>query len=99
SFSTDRSVLWQNLGDGHAGPVLVPPGEGSLRVQFTVPEFVAPERIRFRCRMEGLETEWQQVEGARSVSYSSLPPGQYRFLLESAGRDGIFGGAPVSRTV
>lgn len=85
SATTDRGTLWER---GGSALITVAPGSGTLRIRFASPEFIAPERVRFRCRMEGLEKEWQEIEGARTVSYAALPPGDYRFNLMVAGRDG-----------
>ncbi|MEK7953587.1 sensor histidine kinase [Luteolibacter soli] len=88
SAATDSGQLWDRSRPQALEQIEVPAGAGTLRIRFTSPEFVAPERVRFRCRMDGLEKEWQEIEGARTVSYAALPPGEYRFDLMVAGRDG-----------
>lgn len=91
SASNDRGLLWERSGgEGKSDGITLGPGSGTLRIRFASPEFVAPERLRFRCRMTGLEQEWQEIEGGRTVSYASLPPGNYRFDLAVAGRDGAW---------
>jgi signal transduction histidine kinase/ligand-binding sensor domain-containing protein/CheY-like chemotaxis protein len=54
-------------------------------LEFAALSYVAPERNRYRYRMEGLENEWNQVEGKRpEVIYSNLPPGKYVFRAQGS---------------
>ena len=42
---------------------------------FTGLSFSAPERIRFRYQLEGLDAEWVEAGTRRTVFYSYVPPG------------------------
>jgi signal transduction histidine kinase len=97
SAASDGGLLWERSRPKELERIVIPPGAGTLRIRFASPEFVAPERVRFRCRMDGLEKEWQEIESARTVSYASLPPGDYRFDLMVAGRDGSW--SPTVATI
>lgn len=68
-------------------PVVLPAGNQSLTFQYTAIHFAAPERLRFRYRLDGLDTDWQMVENGSSAHYPFVPPGQYHFRL-SASTDG-----------
>ena len=48
---------------------------------FTCPEYVAPQDVRYRYRLEGLDTDWSEPIAERTVSFSKLPPGSYRFRV------------------
>ena len=48
---------------------------------FTCPEYIAPQDIRYRYRLEGLEADWSEPIAERKVSYSNLPSGSYRFRV------------------
>lgn len=78
-----RVVLREVLVDGQPQPpgrdVRVPPGRRALEVTFTSPVFVAPERLRFRCRLAGFDEDWQDLGDRRSAIYTNLPPGHLRF--------------------
>ncbi len=52
-----------------------------LDFQFTSPETFFPERLRFRVRLDGRDGDWVPVGQRRAVSYSELPPGDYRFRV------------------
>jgi len=60
------------------------PGGGDLEIQFTTPDFVAPERIRFRYRLEGSDSDWIMAGGRRQAFYTKLPPKHYRFEVQAA---------------
>jgi diguanylate cyclase (GGDEF)-like protein len=72
----------------HAKPfyngVKAGPGGGDLEVQFTAPDFVAPERIRFRYRLNGSDSDWVAAGNRRMAMYTKLAPGNYRFEVQAA---------------
>ena len=70
------------------GALSLPPGSRDLEIEFTAFNYVKPEQIRFRHRVEGRNQEWSEVEGARSVRYSRLSPGDYVFEVAAANLDG-----------
>jgi len=57
----------------------VPSTARKIEFQFTAPTFTSPEKVRYRYRLAGLDTEWSEPSANRSVSYSPLKPGSYRF--------------------
>jgi signal transduction histidine kinase len=61
-------------------------GTTSKRVEF---RFVAPtmtdsEAIRYRYRLDGFDNRWSDNGSARSVAYTSIPPGRYRFVVSAS---------------
>jgi len=72
-----------------------PPGRGDVAVDFAAIEYGAPHKIRFRYRLEGRDADWVSAGTQRSVSYSNLPPGRYRFTVMASNRDGSWTGAPA----
>ena len=59
----------------------IPPGQHRLEFRYAGPSFCAPERIRFRYRLEGADPEWVEAGKERSAFYGPLPPGEYRFRV------------------
>lgn len=59
----------------------IPPGLRRLEFRYTSPSFIAPERVRFRYRLEGLDADWVEAGGSRTALYSYVPPGRYRFQV------------------
>lgn len=67
--------------------IRLPSNVGSLDINFTALDFSAPEKIRFRYRLEGLDPEWiVDADMARHARYSGVPYGTYTFHVQ-AGAD------------
>jgi ligand-binding sensor domain-containing protein/signal transduction histidine kinase len=90
-----RGVLWSptNL---PTGPFKTPVDVQSIEFRFTALNFAAPDGVRFRHKLEGLETEWVNDAGGRAVSYSPLSHGRYRFRVAARDADGTWREAPES---
>lgn len=56
------------------------------RVAFSVAGlgFVMPERIHYRYRLEGFDTDWVERGRLHAVEYTNLPPGRYRLRAQAA---------------
>lgn len=90
------------LGNGNeAKGLVIPPGRSRFEFQFTALSFVAPEKVRFKYRLTGLESDWIEKSGGRYVSYSYLPPADYKFEVLAANDDGLWNntGAQLAFTV
>jgi len=66
------------------------PEREHLEIEFTSLNLTSPERARFRYRLEGHEKDWVEVGNSRSVHYSKLPPGHYRFQVIASNEDGLW---------
>jgi signal transduction histidine kinase/ligand-binding sensor domain-containing protein len=76
--------------------VRLPPRTTPLSVAYTAFSMAVPERVRFRYRLEGLDTAWQDAGGRREAFYTNLPPGSYRFHVIAANEDGVWNTAGAS---
>jgi PAS domain S-box-containing protein len=61
-----------------------------LQIDYTALSFVAPQKVRFRYRLEGHDSEWQDPGTRRQVFYSSLRPGNYYFRVIGSNNDGVW---------
>ena len=52
--------------------------------------FVAPEKVRFKCRLNNFETEWADVGTKRVATYNYIPPGNYSFQVTACNNDGVW---------
>ena len=66
----------------------IPPGVERIEFEYSGVAFATPERMLFRYRLENYDDAWMDGGGKRVASYTNLPAGNYRFLLESS-RDGV----------
>jgi len=72
-----------------SGPELGP-GVQRVEFRFTALSLVAPERNRFKYRLEGLDTGWVEAGSQRVAIYPHLPPGRYEFRVIACNNDGIW---------
>ncbi len=68
----------------------LPAGTRRLEVSFTVLTFSASNRIRFRYRLDGFDTDWVDAGPRRTVFYTNLSPRDYRFRVEAHAEDGTW---------
>jgi ligand-binding sensor domain-containing protein/signal transduction histidine kinase len=76
----------------------VPPGQSRIEIHFTGISYTAPERVRFKYTLQGLEPTWSETEN-RSVNYGYLPPGDYLFRVIARNSDGLWNGSGASLAI
>ncbi len=72
------------------GLLRLPPVTRDLQIDYVALSFVAPQKVRFRYRLEGRDTDWQEPGTRRQAFYSDLPPGGYRFRVIASNNDGVW---------
>jgi signal transduction histidine kinase/ligand-binding sensor domain-containing protein len=104
----DREPATISDGNGGAGrpgssgseaTVLIPPGRQNLEIAYTALSFVHSEQIRFRYRLEGLDTDWVDAGSRRVAYYSHLPSGSYHFKVIARNSDGVWNEAGQTLTI
>jgi signal transduction histidine kinase len=73
-----------------SGSLRLPPLIRDLQIDYTALSLVAPEKIRFRYKLEGRDNDWQEVTDRRQVFYNDLPPGNYRFRIIASNNNGVW---------
>ncbi len=72
-------------------PVLrVPPGKQRFEFHYAGLSLTAPEKMCFKYKLEGVETEWVEARGQRTAHYSYLRPGDYTFRVVGCNNDGVW---------
>jgi signal transduction histidine kinase/ligand-binding sensor domain-containing protein len=66
------------------------PGKHRLEFHYTGLSFTAPERVRFRYRLENLDSEWVEAETRRAAYYPYVPPGEYVFRVTACNSEGVW---------
>jgi len=81
--------------------IRVPPGKHRVEFGYTGISFSSPERVRFRYRLEPLDSDWVEAGARRTALYSYVPPGQYRFRVIACDSGGTWNetGASLSLVV
>jgi len=82
-------------------PLRLAPGSHRLDFTYTGLSFDAPERVRFRYRLESLDSHWIEAGASRTASYAYVPHGDYRFQVIACNGDGVWNekGASVAFSV
>jgi hypothetical protein len=70
--------------------LVVEPGRHQLEFRYTGLSLSAPDRVRFKYMLEGLDKTWVEPTDARVATYNSVPPGEYRFRLMACNGDGVW---------
>ena len=68
----------------------LPPRVRDLQIDYTSLSLAAPEKNRFRIKLEGRDTEWQDVGMRRQAFYTDLRPGAYRFRVAGSNNSGVW---------
>jgi signal transduction histidine kinase/ligand-binding sensor domain-containing protein len=91
----DRQVAELQLADDAAetGPqyaVTIPPGRRGCEFHYTGLSFKAPERVRFRYQLDGVDDDWVEADTRRVAYYNTLRPGNYVFRVTACNADGVW---------
>jgi signal transduction histidine kinase/ligand-binding sensor domain-containing protein len=86
----DRELRWQNLSASALSNLNLPALSRDVEIDYTGLSLGAPERIRFRYKLEGHDRDWQDVGTRRQAFYNDLPPRKYRFRITAANNNGVW---------
>jgi ligand-binding sensor domain-containing protein/septum formation inhibitor MinC len=66
-----------------------------FRIDFTGIHYVAPKNNKFKYILEGFDDDWHHVgANMRSATYSNIPRGTYRFMVDATNNNGMWSGNP-----
>jgi signal transduction histidine kinase/ligand-binding sensor domain-containing protein len=68
----------------------LPPLTRDVEVDYTALSFMAPQKVRFRYKLEGRDTGWQDPGIRRQAFYTDLRPGRYTFRVIACNNDGVW---------
>jgi ligand-binding sensor domain-containing protein/signal transduction histidine kinase len=68
----------------------LPAGATRFDVYYTAPSFVAPEKVRFKYKLEGFDRDWIDSGTRRIAYYTNLRPGAYTFRVIASNNDGVW---------
>ncbi len=70
--------------------LVLPEDTSNLGIDFTALSLSMPERVRFRYRLDGVDSDWQNPGARRQAFYTNLAPGKYLFRVMAANEDGVW---------
>ena len=70
--------------------VRIPAGHVHFQFDYAGLSFTAPQKVRYRYKLEGFDRNWTDAGGRRSAYYTNIPPGSYTFRVQAANNDGVW---------
>jgi len=71
----------------------LPPLTRDLEIKYAALSFVAPQKVRFRYRLEGRDQNWRDPGTRREAFYSDLRPGRYSFRVIASNNEEVWNDA------
>lgn len=71
-------------------PLTVAPGMRRFEFHYAAMSFIAPQKVRFRYKLDGFDREWVDAGTRRTAYYTNLPPGSYTFHVAASNNDGVW---------
>jgi signal transduction histidine kinase len=62
----------------------------NVRIDYTALSLMVPERVRYRYKLDGWDSEWQDAGTRRESFYTNLSPKRYVFRVIACNNDGIW---------
>ncbi|MFN8114762.1 MAG: two-component regulator propeller domain-containing protein [Bacteroidia bacterium] len=76
--------------------LVLPFNKNHITFSFIGISLTAPEKVMYQFKLEGLDDNWTPPTSKTEATYSSLPPGKYKFLIKAMNNDGLWNQTPVS---
>jgi PAS domain S-box-containing protein len=70
--------------------IRLPPRTGDLEIDYTALSFGVPQKVLFRYKLEGRDSDWVEAATRRQAFYNDLPPRHYRFRVIACNNDGVW---------
>ncbi|MEO8010816.1 MAG: diguanylate cyclase, partial [Dokdonella sp.] len=73
-----------------ADPIEIAHDDRVIQFEFAALDFAAPERNRFRYRLEGFDESWVDAGTRHDATYTNLDAGRYAFRVQASNHDGYW---------
>jgi ligand-binding sensor domain-containing protein/signal transduction histidine kinase len=94
-ITADRKTYETALQEA-SGNLRLPPLVRDIEIDYTALSVVAPEKNRFRVKLEGYDHDWKEMGNDRKAFYTNLPPRNYRFRVMASNNSGVWNEAGAS---
>ena len=85
-----EQIIADRKGHSLRGEVRLPARTRDVEIDYTALSFAVPQKVRFRYRLEGRDTDWEEAGTRRQAFYTDLRPGTYRFHVIACNNDGVW---------
>jgi signal transduction histidine kinase/ligand-binding sensor domain-containing protein len=62
----------------------------AVRFDYVGLSLTAAEKVRYRYRLDSVDTDWRELTATRQALYTNLRPGHYTFRVIAANNDGVW---------
>jgi ligand-binding sensor domain-containing protein/serine phosphatase RsbU (regulator of sigma subunit) len=80
--------------DGLPKNLVLPFNKNHITFDFRGVSLTIPSKVQYRFKLEGIDGDWVPSTFKNEATYSSLPPGEYTFLLKASNDDGLWNKEP-----
>lgn len=64
--------------------------ESNISIEYSALNYIFSNKNEYTYKLEGFDTEWNEVGSRRIAYYTNIPPGKYRFVVRAANNDGVW---------
>ncbi len=75
-----------------ASQIRIPAGRHRLTFRYGGVNVSNPDGVRYRYRLDNVDSDWSEPTGLREIDYTNIPPGLFRFHVMARNPDGIWSG-------
>ncbi len=73
-----------------SAPLRFPAHTSNVEINYVAVSLSAPERVRYRYKLQETDKEWREAETTEPVTFRNLPPGSYRFVVATSDTNGAW---------
>jgi ligand-binding sensor domain-containing protein/signal transduction histidine kinase len=101
NIQTPQTVIEQVTLDDHpvdlaASEIVVPPGGERITIHYAGISLLAPQKVRYRYRLQGFDRGWVDAGAGRTAYYTNIPPGRYTFTVMASNAQGLWSTQPAT---
>jgi ligand-binding sensor domain-containing protein/signal transduction histidine kinase/AraC-like DNA-binding protein len=71
----------------HTAGIVLPCDQSNISFDFVALNYASPSATQYFYLMEGVDADWIKAVTNQNISYSKLPPGDYRFHVQATNKD------------
>jgi signal transduction histidine kinase/ligand-binding sensor domain-containing protein len=75
-----------------ASQIRIPAGRHRLTFRYGGVNVSNPDGVRYRYRLDNVDSDWSAPTALREIDYTNTPPGRFRFHVMARNPDGIWSG-------
>jgi ligand-binding sensor domain-containing protein/two-component sensor histidine kinase len=83
----------------NVGGLELPKHTRSFEIDYTALSMGIPSQVRFKYKLQGIDTEWQDAGSRRQAYYTNVPPGSRQFNVIAANQDGVWNTVGASTVI